>query len=62
MQLTTGDRESLTFMCGKEGHLSYARLLLADKNLVLYKIELISSYRSVDVTVSIRARTLVANN
>jgi hypothetical protein len=41
-------------MYGKEGHLCCASLLLEvpDKNFVLYKIELISSYRSVNVTVN----------
>jgi hypothetical protein len=51
-------------MYGKEGHLSCTCLLLEvpDKNFVLYKIELVSSYRSVDVTVSTGASKLVVNN
>jgi hypothetical protein len=64
MQLTKEDRVSLVFMCGKEGCPPCARLLpeVPDKNFVLYKIQLISSYRSVNVTVSISASKLVANN
>jgi hypothetical protein len=64
MQLTKEDWVCLGFMCGKEGHPSSACLLLEvrDKNFVLYKIELISSYRSVDVTMSTSASKLVANN
>jgi hypothetical protein len=54
MQLTKEDQVSLVFMCGKEGHLTCAHLLLeVPDKFVLYKIELISSYRPVNVTVSI---------
>jgi hypothetical protein len=55
---------SRVFMCDKEGHATCARFLLEvpDKNFVLYNIELISSHRSVDVTMSTSASKLVANN
>jgi hypothetical protein len=51
-------------MCGREGHPSCVHLLreVPDRNFVLYKIELISLYRSVNITVSISAMKLVANN